>query len=472
MKKKNILFIMADQLRNDYAEFACTPNIDSIARKGLTFTRAVCNSPVCAPSRCSMAGGVYARKVGVLDNHNHFPVDHPTYYQALRLDGYRVAAVGKTDLHKGSHFLGENGDIPLMYHLGFTDPFETEGKMNAAHLSNRTTDGTRPYYRDIVDNGGDVKSMLSGPYQHYLHDKGVFADFSDDYAKRMQNLPVWFAEPSALASDDVLDAFIGQKSCEFLQNVTTESPWHLFVSFVGPHDPWDPSKEYYEKHKDATYSGGICDTDETMAAKASWVQKKSAKMSKDMKPEDLQKVKRHYAAMINLIDDWVGKILDVVRERGMEDDTTIIVSADHGEMLGDHGLFQKSVMYEGALRVPLIIYDKDMKKTGSSDVLAELVDMYPTILDIAGVTYDKSKLDGVSLYPLMTDNGGFDKRYQISELRHCRMIFDGRYKLIENYNDVYELYDLSTDPHELNNIVESNNKEAERLRKVVISMSK
>lgn len=441
LNKPNILLIMTDQHRADWmscagTDFVETPNLDFIAENGVRFTRAVCNSPLCAPSRCSLAAGVYPHRVGVLDNQSNFPIQYPTYYQKLREYGYRTGVVGKTDLHKPDHFLGANGDLPLMYHLGFTDAHETEGKMSAA----KSTD--RSYNLDSF--------TLAGPYQAYLQGKGVLASFVMDYEKRAKE-PVAYAYPSVLQSEDFHDSYIGRKACEFLEQVNTDSPWHYFVSFVGPHDPWDAPEDYVKPYHDRTFPPSIPALTE---GKPQWVRNKAAKFSKGLTEDGLQRVKQHYAGAVKLLDDWIGRILEVLKLRDMLDNTVLIFCSDHGEMLGDHGLLQKSVMYEGALRVPLVVSMPGQRKLGVSDAMVELVDLYPTILELAGVPYDAAKLDGKSFVPLLQGDSGLHKDRQVSLIRNSSMIFDGRYKLIQNVNDATELYDLENDPAELRNVID------------------
>jgi choline-sulfatase len=193
-----------------------------------------------------------------------------------------------------------------------------------------------------------------------------------------------------------------------------------------------------------------------MKGKPAWVSKKREKCSRGMGAGDLNKIKQHYAGMITLIDDWIGKMLKILDERGLRENTAIIFCTDHGEMLGEHGLFTKSCMYEGALRVPFIIAYPGAKGGCINSGLAENVDLFPTILDMAKINYDRTGLDGESLLPVIKNGEKVKRDFQFSELANTRMIFDGRYKFIENHNDINELYDLQTDPGELNNILAEN----------------
>ncbi|MDR6880928.1 hypothetical protein J2X61_002677 [Bacillus sp. 3255] len=232
-----------------------------------------------------------------------------------------------------------NGDLPIMYQLGFTDPHETEGKMNAAFRRN----GLMSF-----DIKPDQDDHIAGPFQSYLRDQGRLSDFVEDYRKRFAEWKYYHAWPSPLPAEHFHDSYIGRKSCEFLEQVSGEAPWHLFVSFVGPHDPWDAPASYVDAFPDQTFPPSI---EDDHANKPEWIKKKAKKHTAGMTESELHQVKRHYGAAIKLIDDWVGNILDTLEQKGLSDQTVIIFCADHGEMMGDHGLFQKSTMYEGALRM-------------------------------------------------------------------------------------------------------------------------
>lgn len=456
MEKPNILIIMADQHRNDWLgcngnELVKTPNIDKLAEKGMVFEQTACNSPLCGPSRAAMTGGVYPHRLGILDNKVNYPLERETVYQRLRANGYRVGVAGKTDLHKPDHFYGENGDRPLLYHLGFTDLHETEGKANAR----------RGHYDEAeVLAGKEIKEEeLVGPYQHHLLNKGLLKDFVRDYRRRWEH-PIWYTSQSVLEVEDFHDGYVGERSCEFLENFPEESPWHLFVSFVGPHNPWDAPEKYYKLYQDIDFPDRLI---EELNDKPRWVKERAKTETEDMSYEDLNQVKRHYAAMITLIDDYVGRFVDILEKRGQLENTVIIYTSDHGEMMGDHGLFTKQCMYEASLRVPLVVSGLGINQGHRSDALAELVDLYPTMLDMAGIDYDSQKLDGKTLLPVLTGEEENHKQYQVSDLYHTRMLYDGRYKYIYNINDRSELYNLKKDPEERVNIIDEKSEVADKM---------
>jgi len=192
-----------DTATTDAAGFVDTPNMRELAAAGTEFTHCMCNAPICAPSRIGLATGLLPERLGALDNHAYAPRSHATYYQRLRDHGYRVGAVGKLDLSKPDTFLGVDGTRPAAYGLGFTDPFETEGKMNA----------------------GRVRT-LDGPYRSFLHNRGLLEAFYRDYQERMAKK--WVKEAShdsVLPADAFHDVFIGRKAVEWIDGVRDEFPW-------------------------------------------------------------------------------------------------------------------------------------------------------------------------------------------------------------------------------------------------------
>jgi len=164
--------------------------------------------------------------------------------------------------------------------------------------------------------------------------------------------------------------------------------------------------------------------------------------------------RRQYCASTELIDDRIGEILDALEKRGMTENTYVFYSSDHGEMLGDHGLFTKSVMYEASLRVPLIVAGPGIEGRRISDALVELIDVNATICELAGLPAQEN-IDASSFGPVLRGDVETHRSETIGALRNCRCVRTQRHKLIDNYNDAKELYDLEEDPHELNNLAGS-----------------
>ena len=425
--RPNILYIMDDQHRWDYlgsmgADFVKTPNLDRLAERGVQFTQCTTNCPVCAPSRIAVASGLQPVRLGALGNSNFLPRTATTYYQRLRDHNYYVGCVGKLDLAKPDGYNGRDGDRPATYMWGFTHPVEVEGKSHAG------------------------KSKIpQGPYNHFLKEKGLLDAFVDDYSARSGPRT---CHDSVLPTEAFADTYIGQRSVQWIEDIPSDFPWHLFVSFVGPHSPFDPPTEYADRYRNAEMPAPIPAT-----SKAKPRNVESSR--KGLTGAEILKTRRQYCAYIELIDAQIGEILDAVEKRGMMDNTYIIFASDHGEMLGDHGLYGKSVPYEASLRVPLIVAGPDIEGGRVSAEPVELIDTNATICEWAGLP-PQENIDAQSLGPVLRGETDDHRTESVSQIRHFRLIRTKTHKLIENNNDINELYDLENDPNELNNIAREN----------------
>ncbi len=425
-KRPNVLLILDDQHRFDYlgcagAEFVRTPNLDKLAARGVRFTQCTTNSPVCAPARIGLATGVQPARLGCIQNNCYLPLSQATYYQQLRNHGYRVGCIGKLDLAKPDHYNGRYGDRPSVYQWGFTHPEECEGKMHA----------------------GSSQTPI-GPYTYFLEEQGLLQTFYNDYRLRQKEGWETACHDSPLPTEAFEDAYIGRRAAEWITNIADDFPWHLFVSFVGPHDPFDPPAEYGQKYRNATMPPHVPDD---LNGKPQHIKNRVVNAS----PEKITETRRQYCAAIELIDDQIGDIINALEQRDQLDNTYIIFASDHGEMLGDHGLYQKSVAYEPSLRVPLIVAGPGIEGGRTSDALVELSDINPTICDLTH-TPTLPHIDARSFKPILDNNAKSHRTETISTLRAFQCIRTSRYKLIVNINDIPELYDIIQDPHELNNI--------------------
>ena len=199
---------------------------------------------------------------------------------------------------------------------------------------------------------------------------------------------------------------------------------------------------------------------DNMDGKPEWVKRRVV----DVSPEEITITRQQYCAATELIDDQIGEMLRALEQRGMLDNTYIIYSSDHGEMLGDHGLYTKSVAYEASLRVPLLVAGPGIPRNQISESLVELIDLNPTICDLADVPV-LPRMDARSIAPVLRGETETHRSETVSALRNFRCIRTATHKLIENYNDVTELYDLENDPAELHNIAASDRKTAGTLKR-------
>lgn len=427
----NILLIMTDQQRWDYlgcygAGFVDTPNIDRLAARGIRFEKAFTNAPLCAPARIGLATGMHPARLGTLDNNCYLPSQLPTYYQRLREHGYRVGCVGKLDLAKPDVYNGTYGDRPAVYGWGFTHPEEVEGKMHAAQ--------------------GDPDAP-HGPYTHYLKAKGSLRAFCQDYRKRAERGWILGASrDSVLPTEDFADAYIGRRSARWISTIADDFPWHLVVSFVGPHDPFDPPAEYAERYRNAVMPPA---TPMPFGEQPQW---KKARQ-KDFGAAELAHIRRQYCALITLIDDQVGALLAALEKRDMLENTIIMFTSDHGEMLGDQGLFQKQTPYEPAIHIPLIVSGPGIAEGRRSDALVDMMDLNPTICALAGLEA-APELDARSFAGLLSGKRAAHRQEIVTALTDFRCLRTATTKFVDNEVDLPELYDLAADPAETRNLAD------------------
>ncbi|MFW6132301.1 MAG: sulfatase [Planctomycetota bacterium] len=438
-ERPNILLIMTDQHRWDWlgaagASWVNTPNLDRIARRGVRFTRCQTNCPVCAPARIGLAAGLQPGRVGSLDNQSFLPASTRTYHHRLRDAGYHVGLVGKVDLAKPDPWNGRDGARPVMFTYGFTRPVECEGKMHAGN-------SPRPL----------------GPYGLWLQEQGLYERFHRDYVARGRTGWVKHAShDSVLPTEAFEECYIGRRAVEWLDTADDTYPWYLLVSFVGPHDPFDPPSEYARRYRSAEAPPAV---PHDPAGKPAWVTRRNL----GLEPEEVAVTRRQYSAIVECIDEQIGRILDGVERRGQLDNTFVLFTSDHGEMLGDHGCYTKSVAYEGSVHVPLLTAGPGIDAGRSNDALVELIDVNPTICELAGLG-PQENIDARSFAPILRGEDEAHRREAVSAIRNWRLIRTERYKYIENYNDIVELYDLVEDPGERKNIASDAPDTARELR--------
>ncbi|MFG0249186.1 MAG: sulfatase [Phycisphaeraceae bacterium JB051] len=435
-KQPNFLFLFPDQWRWDW--LACagydipvkTPNIDKLASRGMRFTQCRTNSPVCAPARAALATAMRYQNCGVPGNGFNLDTSRDTFFKHLRHVGYRVAASGKTDLQKHGKWKGLDGWTTAMGQLGFTQAVNQAGKHDAVNA------GTQ----HPVD-----------PYMNHLHQHGLAQTHADDYTRRKQirndgrqgTDMMIDPTPSPFDSEHHTDDFCGRAAQRFLQDWAVGEPWHLWVNFPGPHEPYDPTVAQL-----AVYDG----VDFPLPVKPGPVD------------NDHQAVRRAYAAMITGIDDWVGKLVAEIQRRGEMDNTYIIFTSDHGEMLGDHGRWDKAIAYEPSVHVPLVVAGPGIEAATQCDALVELIDLAATITDLAKLQVPE-KWEARSLRKqLLEDPKAAHRDVQISALKDWKLIFDGQYKLVVTENQPDQLYDLIADENECNDLAAQMPDVVERLK--------
>jgi arylsulfatase len=413
MSKPNILFFFPDQHRFDFVGFnpdipVRTPHLDRLAERGVTFTKAIVPSPVCAPSRACMAAGKRYHRCGVPGNGKDYPLDQPTQYQALRDAGYRTAGVGKFDLSKNTPEWGLDGKR-LIDEWGFSDGIDNEGKY----------DGTR-----------SGATEPHGPYLKYLYDNG-WADIHLNDFNRENRHGFHDTHPTKLPDEAYCDNWIAENGLEILRSFPENQPWFMQVNFTGPHNPMDITQSMWDARPDVQFS--------------------QPNDSTELDEQHHNEIRKNYAAMIENIDMQVGRFLDEVESRGELDNTLVVFSSDHGEMLGDHDRWGKSTFYQPSVGVPLVIAGPGVKAGVVSDALVELHDLAVTHLDFADVN-GIPDADGRSLKPILAGETDAHRDIAVSALNDWQMIWDGRLKLVLQEGQPDRLFDLEEDPEEVHNL--------------------
>ena len=436
-EKPNFLIIMSDEHAPMWSSayghpFVRTPNMDRLAKEGNTFDAAYCNAPLCVPSRLSFMTGKQVSNCEGWDNATPLPADSMTLPYALRSSGYNCSLSGKM------HLIGPDRLHGFEQQLAY-DP-HGDAPENERSALNLDSSGRHPIFR-----------------------------WDDGIPKAPNPWPdVKEAGPGTTAMIDA-DNLIEKRSIEYLQSGDRENnPWALFVGFVAPHFPFIVPEPYfsmyYPEHADLPSNppGHLENLPE--AAKRT----RQALNFDDYSEDEVRRARAAYYGLITFMDDKIGRLLKTLEERDLLSNTVVIHTSDHGESLGEHGLWRKMNFYEQSVRVPLqISWPKNLYIDKHHKIPVSLVDTTATILDLAGVATDITnmmELDGESLVPLMTGQPSNLKGEAFCEhLAHGTdrpraMIRKGRFKLCYSHGgsvgaspDI-ELYDLETDPGEFKNL--------------------
>lgn len=435
--KPNILILMPDQMRADCVGAAgndaiATPNIDRLAREGVLFTQCCTSSPLCMPARASFISGQYPHSHHIWRNEGRLPADYQSLFSRLREAGYRTAHIGKSHYypHQGQHLRDEE---PYMHARGFDDVHETTGPW--------ATVGTRSYMTDR------------------WQELGLLEAFRADYGRRREarrkgEVAVW---PSPLPEEEFLDSYIGRVAVEYLSGLDSDQPFCVFVGFGGPHEPWDAPGSYATMYRPEDMPAAI-----EPGRAGEWVPEHVAGAMNatghvGLTEEAIARLRANYYGKISLIDMWIGRILEVIDRRGWADNTLVMLWSDHGEMLGDHGRLYKSVFYESALRVPLIMRWPGKAEGGRvCDGLVSTVDLAPTILEAAGAE-DEGDWQGMSVWRIL-DGEDEGRQVVFSEIGDGPlgnvMVRTRRWKyVVDRDGRGVMLFDLHEDPQERENLL-------------------
>ncbi len=470
--RPNVLWIMADQLRFDY--LSCyghphlhTPHIDALAARGVRFTNAYVQSPVCGPSRMSAYTGRYVRSHGSTWNGMPLRVGEPTLGDHLREAGARAVLVGKTHMRadaEGMAWLGIDPKSEIgvrVSECGF-EPFERDDGLHP----NSARQGWSTYDDYLVANGFDSEN----PW-HDFANSGVNEDG--------QLLSAWLLKNSRLAANVPEEhsetAYMTNRAMHFMEDAMEDGrPWMCHLSYIKPHWPYIVPAPYHDMYDERHIIDPVRSDAERATDHPLLGAYMDARISKTFAEDHVRThVIPAYMGLIKQLDDNLGRLFAWMDEKGLSENTIIAMTSDHGDYLGDHWLGEKDFYHEMAVKVPVILSDPRPEADGTrgqvSDALVEMIDLVPTFMNALGCQTKPHVVEGRDLTPILHGKDGFSRRYVISEHdyhwsdmakaleqpqehAHTTMIFDGRWKYIrcEGFRPV--LFDLETDPQELTDL--------------------
>ncbi len=486
-RRPNVLFVITDQQRADHVGFAGndvvgTPHLDSIAARGVVFDNAWVVNPVCMPNRSSIMTGRLPTAHGVIFNDRSLDWGANTFVRQFRDAGYRTALLGKSHLQHG---MSRNSVYRVGLEGAVDDPYE-QG-WNTFEDFERYEDAPPEfpdsfYGFDHVELAIDHGSRVTGHHLHWALDKGArYEDLVVPYtpdAPGSDRSDSWWQIYRAPYDPELHStAFVTDRTIAFIEDAAgTGDPWVAWASFPDPHHPMCPPGEWFDRHRpeDMDLPATI---DDPLTDAARYIKAFAGLHPRDQRQwvtpcgvvGDHRMVREALAAtygMIEMIDDGVGRILASIERLGQTDDTIVVFTSDHGDMMGDHGLMLKGYMhYRGTLQVPMVVADPQ-QGAGRTDALACSMDLGPTLLDLAGLSgYDG--VQGSSLRPLLEDPAATvrdhvliedDFPHALAELvptpAKSRTVLADGMKYTRHSTGEDQLFDLVVDPDETTHLGE------------------
>lgn len=422
-KKPNILIVMVDQLNGTLfpdgpVDWLHTPHLKALAAKSVRFKNAYTASPLCAPGRASFMSGQLPSRTRVYDNAAEFASDIPTYAHHLRRAGYYTCLSGKM------HFVG-----PDQLH-GFEERLTT----------------------DI-----------------YPADFG----WTPDYRKPGERINWWYHNMGSVKGAGVAEitnqmeyddevANLAEQKLYQLSRGLDERPWSLTVSFTHPHDPYVARKKFWDLYNDCEYLEPVESpyAHEQLDAQSQRIMLANDYTEFDITPEDVRRSRQAYFANISYLDEKIGGLMRVLTETRQADNTVIVFVSDHGDMLGEKGLWFKMNFLEGSSRVPLMICAPGIEP-GLVETPVSNIDVTPTVADLAGVSLDEVQpwTDGMSLVPFAQGRTRVAPVYMeyAAEGSYAPVVSirQGEWKYNRCNLDPEQLFNLKSDPHEKTNLAQN-----------------
>lgn len=450
-ERPNIVLIMYDQMRYDCAGFAgsaqvLTPAMDRFAREGVCFENAYCASPLCSPARASWLSGLYPHAHMQLANYGHrlkgipgrcLPERVVTISDVLAKAGYRCGLAGPW--HLGYDEKPQHGYDAMWAPYKYPYPQEADA------------------YKQHLKRHGLIETYARGK-------KGPLGRSADKI-----NARECFADVAATPTAHQRTTWLVDRAIHFID--TQAGPLFFFASIKDPHPPILPPQECYDLYDPATCALPR-NRQDLLEGKPAFLRKCSHYGAGDFAPETMREVMAHYYALITHVDQQVGRFMEALRSKGIDENTLVAIISDHGEMMGEHGFFAKSLMYEGAVRVPCLLRWPGRLARGTR--IKELfagVDLMPTLLDLAGVPLI-SPVHGRSMAEaarsgtepdapntVFAEIGDMDEKNDpstpVENLAATMMVREGVWKhIVHRFDPCQELYNLADDSGEMVNRID------------------
>ena len=447
--KPNVLVIMTDQHRADLMtcagrDLVPTPNIDLIASRGVRFTNAYCPYPVCVASRMALLTGLYSHSTGAITNQDRLDWRYRTIANHFAENGYLTALMGKM------HFVDAHNH-GFEYYLSINDWLMYLGPKVQHYANEIANHPLGPHFFKTVNDGGAGLPDIDG-----LWPKG---------SPWVGNVEKWNFDnmASRLETQDHLDMFLAREAAKFISRYR-EQPFFLVTSFMKPHSPFYPPRQWAEKYP----------IDKITLPKVGDVSQYPPHIQRRIKNmaalgEKRQRAHRAgYLGNLAFADTCIGHVYKALEKEKLLDNTIVVYTSDHGDMDGDHGLYQKFCLFEPSVRIPLIVsYPKHLPEKKVTAALTEYIGLYPTLSELAGLEAPRKTtlldipgapehMDAASFADVLRHPeiegppaafSEFNLRAPISEY----MIRTRRYKYIFNHGSTHELYDHEADPGEFVN---------------------
>jgi choline-sulfatase len=451
-KKPNVLVIMTDQHRADLMtcagrDLVPTPNIDLITSRGVRFTNAYCPYPVCVASRMALLTGLYAHSTGAITNLDRLDWRYRTMANHFADNGYLTGLIGKM------HFVDAHNH-GFEYYMSINDWIMYLGPKVQHYANEIANHPLGPHFFDTVNDGGAGLPDVDGLWLKGSPWVGKVEKWNFD------------SMASALEPEDHLDMFLACEAAKFIHRYR-QQPFFLVTSFMKPHSPFYPPKQWAEKYP----------VDKMTLPKVGDISKYPSHIQRRIKNLALLGEKRQrahragYLGNLAFVDTCIGHVYKALEKEKLLDKTIVVYTSDHGEMDGDHGLFQKFCLFEPSVRVPLIVsYPKHLPENKVTAALTEYIGLYPTLAELAGLeaprrtmlvdipgapdSMDAKSFADVLCEPDIEGPSAAFSEYNLRS-RICEyMIRTRRYKYIFNHGSTNELYDYEADPGEFANRID------------------